>query len=158
MFFFSSSSSSLLLDQDNIYRDAKLPHCQKKKIALQNMKTEERVIVKSLMRFVMEAPEVSQVPVGTAVDCTLCFFYSFTVTLHHTTHRRTSAIISVFDTQFYHFKILSTWLPSLFTWVLACFMTFFNSKQNSLNTFDHQSWFVSQSVTVHVFTLTKKEV
>lgn len=26
------------LDQDNIYRDAKLPHCQK--IALQNMKTQ----------------------------------------------------------------------------------------------------------------------
>lgn len=29
--FFFPSSSSLLLDQDNIYRDAKLPHCQKKK-------------------------------------------------------------------------------------------------------------------------------
>lgn len=33
--------SSFLLDQDNIYRDAKLPHLSKK-IALQNMKTEQK--------------------------------------------------------------------------------------------------------------------
>ena len=40
--FFFFFYSSFLLDQDNIYRDAKLPHCQKKKIALQNMKTQNK--------------------------------------------------------------------------------------------------------------------
>lgn len=38
-------STLFLIDQDDIYRDAKLPHCQKKeeeKKALQNMKTNRR--------------------------------------------------------------------------------------------------------------------
>lgn len=51
-----------------------------------------KVIVR-VKQFVMEAPEVSRVPIGTAVDCTLCF-YAFTATPHHTLHG--SPIISVF--------------------------------------------------------------
>lgn len=54
----------------------------------------------------MEAPEVSRVPVGTAVDYTLCFIppppffklYSLIVTLHHALRHHRPAVISVADT------------------------------------------------------------
>lgn len=42
------------------------------KVALKNMKTQKRLL-RAWMKSVMEAPEVSQVLVGTAMDCTLCF-------------------------------------------------------------------------------------
>lgn len=68
------------------------------------------MIVRAWTGFVMEAPEVSQVLVGTAVDCTLCFFFLFFLfffflfihsnTSTYTAYRHSPAIISVFDTQF----------------------------------------------------------
>lgn len=66
-----------IMEQDNIYRDAKLPHCQRKE-ALQNVNRQNRemwLLELFEQDFVMEAPEVSQVPFGTTVDCTLCFFF-----------------------------------------------------------------------------------
>lgn len=68
-----------IMEQDNIYRDAKLPHCQRKE-ALQNVNRQNRemwLLELFEQDFVMEAPEVSKVPFGTAVDCTLCFFFFF---------------------------------------------------------------------------------
>lgn len=58
-FFFSS----FLLEQDNIYRDAKLPHLSKNSTSEYEHNRTEKVIVRARTRFVMEAPEVSQVPV-----------------------------------------------------------------------------------------------
>lgn len=61
IFFFRSSL--FFLDQDNIYRDAKLPHGQKNSTSEYERKTREqteRVIVRAQTGFVMEAPEVSQ--------------------------------------------------------------------------------------------------
>lgn len=126
------------------------------------------MIVRARTGFVMEAPEVSQVPVGTAVDCTLCFFFcwfffcfnSFTVTLHHTPHISTDLQSFQCLTQFHNLMILLTCHPSCLSVSFSVFLTLLNPKneiknKNIPDTSDHQS-FVSQSVTVHVFTLTKK--
>ena len=104
----------------------------------------------------MEAPEVSQVPVGPAVDCTLCFFF-FEKFIHSNTSPYATfspQICNHFSVwQLYHLKML-TRKPKLFLLSLSSFD--FIESDKFPDTSDHQL-LVSQSVTVHVFTLTKKE-
>lgn len=70
-FFFPS----FLLDQDNIYRDAKLPHLSKNSTSEYENNRTKKVIVRARTGFVMEAPEVSQVPVSDRCGLYIVLFF-----------------------------------------------------------------------------------
>lgn len=98
-FFFPS----FLLDQDNIYRDAKLPHLSKNSTSEYENNRTKKVIVRARTGFVMEAPEVSQVPVSDRCGLYIVLFFKKKFIHSNTspyTANQPQICISVFDTQF----------------------------------------------------------
>lgn len=130
------------MEQDNIYRDAKLPHCQRKE-AFQNMNRQNREtwLLELFERdFVMEAPEVSQVPFGTAVDCTLCFFFlkeikkkerkkNHSNTSPYNAYHHRCAFHSVFETHLYLLKIISSPSPEQIVCIAKCYSIYVHTHQ-----------------------------